>query len=166
MKVLEVVNSFETEVLTQFKKVFGEHFQNSFDYSVQSLAIIQEIIQGTKKATQKKNHHLLFSFGLYLGQTIIKNFPNARWIDEEIDNPYEIKICIEINKNTGEEIQLFPIKRVYKFYEDYEYDFISYYKGLQEIISKHSVSFLNDYPTEEWIDVGGNVSLRIFETKD
>lgn len=56
-------------------------------------------------------------FGYYLGETIRRNIPEAKWVDN--DDPFEISVTIPVKNiaDTGT-AHLKPFIRVYKFFTD------------------------------------------------
>lgn len=98
-------------------KAFKEDGLN-LDYSINSLMEIDKFVQmHTKDGQPIKGRRLsknlggiIFSLGAYIGETLIKNVPNSKWITNDNDPQGEINIAVELGDGTT----CFPGQRIMK----------------------------------------------------
>ena len=68
----------------------------------------------------------VLALGYYLGETIVRNVPNARWVTEGAKHPHGLTIEIkQFNEGKG---QVLPLNRIYKFFEDRENGLATFYR--------------------------------------
>jgi len=96
------------------------------DYSIKSLLEIDRFIQKYTKDGQpikggrlsKNLGGIIFSISAYIGETLIKNVPNSKWITDDNDPQGEINIAVKLGDGTtclpGQRI----IKRIQNGLED------------------------------------------------
>jgi len=80
----------------------------NLDYSIKSFMEIDKFVQmHTKNGQPIKGRRLsknmggvIFSLGAYIGETLIKNVPNSKWITDDNDPQGEINIAVEFEDGT------------------------------------------------------------------
>lgn len=112
-------------------------------------------------------------FAVHLGMCIIEHIPGAKWVEEELDNPFNLAIEIPVKgKSNSEEnkIKLFPMNRVDKFWQTgREFNF-SCMLRTAIFMSQNDMTDpkLQDEADEDgWFKIGGGDLIRIvkFEKK-
>ena len=112
------------------------------DYSIHSLIEIDRFIQKYVKngipikggRLSKRTGLIIFSLTGYIGETIIKNVPSAKWITNDEEKEAEINVAIEFDNK----MQIFPghkiMKRIQNGLEDgiYPYGLIATKEYLKE----------------------------------
>ena len=90
----------------------------NLDYSIESLKLIDDVIDEQTQGGKPKSDGLLadglggklFSFGSYIGETIIKNVKGSEWITNDKDPQGEITIQVKFSNGWA----IWPVQRVMK----------------------------------------------------
>lgn len=94
----------------------------TLDYSIRSFIEIDKFFnKNCKDGKAVKNGPLsknlgviLFSFGAYIGETIIKVVPDSAWVPDEIEPNNEVKVSVKLSNGTI----IWPVQRVIKRFRD------------------------------------------------
>lgn len=92
---------------------------NYYPFSLKQMERI--IADGYTRENMQDN--TLSLFGVYLGETIRRNIPNATWIEQ---GDYMDETCIEIAIGEGK-IQINPFVRIIRYLEDRDYGLYAFY---------------------------------------
>src|SRR5690606_6649937 len=90
----------------------------NLDYSIDSLMEIDRFVQKHTKEGQpikggrlsKNLGGIIFSLSVYIGETLIRNVPDSKWITDDNDPHGEINIAVEL----GNETRCWPGQRMIK----------------------------------------------------
>lgn len=95
-------------------------------------------------------------FGYYLGETIVRNIPGAKWeLDEPIDNIARLSISVPA-RNGDETARLYPFIRAQKFFQDRSDGLSVYFRG----VNLMSLGFIQDKlkkNEERWVNIGTDI---------
>ncbi len=114
------------------------------DYSMGSLIEIDRFIQKYTKDGQpikggrlsKNFGGIIFSIGSYIGETLIKNVPDSKWISDDNDPNGEVNIEVYLADGT----RCWPIQRLVKRIQN----------GLEDGIYPYGVSLTNKKADEKY----------------
>jgi hypothetical protein len=113
------------------------------DYSIGSLMEIDRFVQKNAKDGQaikggrlsKNLGGIVFSIASYIGETLIKNVPNSKWITDDNDPQGEINITVELGDGT----KCWPAQRMIKRIQN----------GLEDGIYPYGHSLTSEFTNEE-----------------
>lgn len=104
------------EALPMMKELVFPAMGYQADDTIENLQEMETVINAMYPEGHKPLMTTVLSFGLHLGDVVIKAIPGARWELDNIDDPIDIQIHIPM-PNKGSSI-VKPVKRVAKFWHD------------------------------------------------
>lgn len=127
------------------------------DYTLESLEQLEQQLDRMFPPGHEPMPTTVLVLGYYLGETIVQNVPNARWVTEGAKHPYELTIEIEqFNEGKG---QVFPFNRIYKFFEDHENGLAAFYR-IVHLMSVGGIDVKN-MKEGKWVEFPNGDCVRI-----
>jgi hypothetical protein len=138
------------EFLKENKRITGF----TLDFTPESLKKYDRYLSKAYKDITKPEFETLLGIGIYLGETVVKNIPGARWSTEPLKGPLELKIIIDNHqtklKMENEELEikeymLYPIKSAANFFLDKTRKLYTLYQSLKDSLGEEI-----DINDEQW----------------
>lgn len=129
------------------------------NYTLESLEQLERQLDRMFAPGHEPMPTTVLALGYYLGETIVRNVPNARWVTEGAKHPHELTIEIEhFNEGKG---AVFPFNRIYKFFEDRENGLATFYR----MVHLMSVGGIDVQNMEEgkWVEFPNGDRIRIIK---
>lgn len=131
----------------------------NLDYTKECLGALEDFINSIFPDEGRPKHATtIVPMGYVLGETLIRNFPNAEWITQA-ENVFDIEIKIWIKEEEGKYIKAKPFLRVLKFFED-RTDSICAMYDLVESQVQGTIDFSGKNKIGEW-EQKGNLKYRV-----
>ena len=109
-------------------------------------------------------------FAVHLGNCLIKHIPGAKWVDEEMESPFDLTIVVPLTytKDLNSFIKTFPMNRVLKFLNTNREFNLSSFLTSTIFMSNNDLNdpkFTQKADKDGWCDIGGNSAIRVFQVK-
>jgi hypothetical protein len=122
-KLLEDIKVGANKVVQLF-----ELQKTTLDYSIKSFIEIDDFFNKNSKDGKAKEKSIfsenlgvvLFCFGSYVGETIIKVVPGSVWVPDEIEPNSEVKASVKLPNGTI----IFPVQKIIKRFKEGSIDSI------------------------------------------
>lgn len=165
MKVQDFLNKLKAGKLVE--TVF-DAFHVKVNYTGEGLKELEEFIKCTWSEGHQPTPSAIIPFGLVLGETIVRNFKEAEWVNEEfeIDDFLNIKILI---KKEGRFTQFAkPFKRARRFFDDHTESLYAMYRLIETQIQfdVHSEEFQSRCDENGWITFDDGFKFRILKADE
>lgn len=165
---LDDINDLIRTVKSQLLPILENMFDLDLDYSPFSLsAVEQQINESYPEGHKVMEDTTYIPYGVYLGEVIVKNFPNAKWCVDK-DTTYLSDVYISIpygKKGEGMDFRAFPFMRIYKFWKDRTDSLVAYYN----MIKASTDGTLRKYATGDnagkWVTLPNGTRVRVHEVK-
>ena len=115
----------------------------------------------------------ILPFAVQLGKVLIKEIPGTKWIDKEIEHPYDLELetYSKNNENDNVSVKIFPMNRIEKFWITSREFSLSNMVITLKFMSEHNINdpeLTKKADKDGWINIGyGNlIRLKTIDKKD
>ena len=116
-------DSFPKHLEEKILKILDSTFAYTPQYTHNDVMIIESMINAIYSSSRKLKKNSLFPFVYVLGETIVRNNPDAHWFVEVNDDGVLTNADIEIAGNQSIDI----IYRMIQFFSDRDYKLTNFY---------------------------------------
>lgn len=140
----------------------------SSEISIEALIINERVINKTYPFGHEPLLTTLLPFAVQLGKVLIKEIPGTKWIDKEIEHPYDLAIEIPTNYGNGEKMIVYPVNRVQRFWIESREHSLSNMAISSKFLSENDITnpeLQLKADKEGWLDIGNGNLIRITTVK-
>jgi hypothetical protein len=143
--------------------IFG-YLNVPLDFSEQSLVLIEEKINEMYPLGHQPLLTTLIPFGYYLGETIIRNIPNAHWDASNAEDIFDVSVVIEnplAKDNQPQKSVVKPFLRVRKFW----FDRTDGLAVLYRMVNLMNLNFIDtsNLKKGEWVELPNGDRFRLVD---
>lgn len=127
-EILKPLQAVEESMKERYKTILGI----DADYSPESLRALDYAIyhRFSPEVRKEPMFATILLLGYYFGETLIRNIPNGKWVDEVVQHP--LLVIIEFQHGNGLTSQISPFQRIVNFFQDSENQLYALYLGLKK----------------------------------
>ena len=138
-------------------------FNMRYDLTMDALKHNENRIKDSYPFGHEPKPTTMIPFGIHLGETMIANIPGTKWVDEELESIFDIKLEIPTIKPVNK-IITFPLRRVNKFWqEDRQFNFSSFLNTFSFIQNNDMTDpiYISEADSEGWYHIPGGDVFKI-----
>lgn len=132
-------------------------------FTKESLKELEDEINKKFPVERKRLPTTTMPFGFYFGETLVKNYKNAKWVTKDAVDILSVGVKITSKKKNGMELMVYPFVRAEKFLVDRSDGFLVVYNSIPFALEKASdQKYLKEVTgADGWIRLPNNERMRI-----
>lgn len=156
METTQDLNDLITKLQNGALAPITELFGIPVDFEPESLEVLEELINELWHEGTEPMPTTLIPFGFILGETMIRNLTDAKWVVDDANHFMEISVEIKMGEGTQ---KVYPFLRVHKFFHDRTDGLAVMYR----MTNLFQLKFLDpkNIDSNEWVDLPNGDRYRM-----